>query len=63
MSTNKFVQKKIKEDREFGEGTKFHELITKISVGNTDSSERWFKEILNWVKGNRYLRVIQRKKK
>jgi len=63
MSTNKFVQKKIKKDREFGEGTKFHELITKVSVGNTDSSTSIFQEILKWVKGNRYLRVIQRKDK
>ena len=63
MSVNKFVQKKIKKDKEFGEGTKFHELVTKISVGNNDSSASVFQEILRWVKGNRYLRVIQRKEK
>ena len=63
MSINKFVQKKIKKDREFGQGTKFHELVTKVSVGKDDSSAAIFQEILKWVKGNRYLRIIQRKGK
>lgn len=63
MSTNKFVQKNNKKDKDFGQGTKFHELVTKVSVGKNDSSTAIFQEILKWVKGNRYLRIIQRKDK
>ena len=43
------------------EGTKFHELVTRVSVSNKQENTNRFKDILDWVKSNRYLRIIQRK--
>lgn len=63
MSYNKFVKNKIKKDPKLGEGTKFHEQVTKISVNKDQENVGLFQEILEWVKGNRYLRIIQRKGK
>ena len=63
MSYNKFVKNKIKKDPKLGEGTKFHEQVTKISVNKDQENVGLFQEILEWVKGNRYLRIIQRKDK
>ena len=45
------------------EGTKFHELVTKISVNNNQENVGLFQDMLDWVKDNRYLRIIQRKGK
>ena len=63
MSYNKFVKNKIKKDPKLGEGTKFHEQVTKISVNKDQENVGLFQEMLEWVKGNRYLRIIQRKGK
>ena len=63
MSYNKFVKNKIKKDPKLGEGTKFHEQVTKISVNKDQENVGLFQEMLEWVKGNRYLRIIQRKDK
>ena len=63
MSYNKFVKNKIKKDPKLGEGTKFHEQVTKISVNKEQENVGLFQEMLEWVKGNRYLRIIQRKGK
>tara|TARA_R110002020_G_scaffold188842_7_gene387605 strand:- start:6405 stop:6602 length:198 start_codon:yes stop_codon:yes gene_type:complete len=60
MSTNKFVKKK-----DLGEGTRFHELVTKVTVEFyakcIDDGEYCFQRIMPWIKGNRYLKVIQKK--
>ena len=42
------------------EGTKFHELVSKVTVSN-ESSTSIFQEILLWVKKNRNLTIIQKK--
>ena len=49
MSYNKFVKNKIKKDPKLGEGTKFHEQVTKISVNkdqenDCDSSSQWTRD-------------------
>ena len=44
------------------DSTKFHELVTKITVDDDGSLDSGlFQHILPWIKGNRYLRVIQKK--
>ena len=63
MSYIKFLKNKIKKDPKLGEGTKFHEQVTKISVNKDQENVGLFQEMLEWVKGNRYLRIIQRKGK
>ena len=57
MSTNKFVKKK-----DLGEGTRFHELVTKLTVEDDGTTKiGLFQDIILWVKGNRNLRIIQNK--
>ena len=42
-------------------GIKFHELVSKITVVDDGKNNPLFSEMLDWIKGNRYLRIIQKK--
>tara|TARA_R100001594_G_scaffold1363_1_gene5897 strand:+ start:14819 stop:14962 length:144 start_codon:yes stop_codon:yes gene_type:complete len=44
------------------EGTKFHELVSKIVVSDDTKASLW-QEILLWVKNNTNLTIIQKKGK
>ena len=47
-------------NKKHSEGTKFHELVSKIVV---HEDGKLFKDMLDWVKSNKYLRIIQKKGK
>jgi len=40
---------------------KFHELVSKITVLDDGKENPLLNEVLEWVKGNKYLRLIQKK--
>ena len=55
------IKKQRNETRKDSMGVKFHELVTKITVIDDGKNNPLFSEMLDWIKGNKYLKIIQKK--